>query len=633
MSGLTHCVERSLYLLLALAVWGSCGNASETVMRGPHDEIPPIAQAYRQLGDLYRNGRVPPNKARDVEQFLDEVRRVSDDALSVAVVDPAKFVEGARETQPDGPRAVSAYQVAGGLGDPEALVRLGELYREGKVVPKDLRAAFSYFSQARDLGYQSARWRLAEMMLRGEGTAIDRQAARVELKLAADAGVATAMLLLGDLYASGDLGSADPDAAISSWQQAVDAGEPSGLSRLATLYDRGELVTRDAEKAYRLFEEAGSRGDTHAAVRAARMLVAGDGVAADRARGVARLETLGRTAGAEGKVALADFYSNREQSGESFNLQRAYELYRAAARQGSRSAELRTALMQIHGEGTAARPEAGISMLRAMAAEGYAPAAYSLGDLFAFGPAHLADSKAAVAAYEQAHKMGDLRATALLGDIYSWGDLVARDPDKALEYYKIAAHNEDIVARLKADALVIRETGTQDEARAAFEDVQKIAASGLTEAVVLFADLTRTGIAGVAAPDEGAALRSYLSAAQKGSRDAALRAGEIFIAGELRHRDPARGAALMLAIAKSDASAFVSLGDALLKVGADRPDDLITPVEAFERAGSAGISAAYLRLGDLYRDGTGVSVDGAKAARYYLQAAGLPTPGDIPDGL
>ncbi|HEV7434329.1 MAG TPA: hypothetical protein VGO22_05605 [Pseudorhizobium sp.] len=633
MTGFTYNVSRGLFLLLALGCWSSRGSAMETVARWPQEQVSPIAKAYRELGDLYRNGRLPPGELRDVEQFLAEVRRASTGAVTVAVVDPTKLVERGGAANPDGPRAVSAYQVAGGLGDPEALVRLGELYREGSVVPKDLNAAFSYFSKARDLGYQSARWRLADMMLRGEGTAIDRQAAHVELKAAADAGVATAMLMLGDLYASGDLGSADASAAISTWQQAVDAGEVRGLSRLAALYDNGKIVHRDAERAYRLFDEAGAKGDTHAAVRAARMLLAGDGVPADRARAVARLKALGNTAGAEGKVALADFYSDRKQSAESFDLRRAYELYTHAAEQGSRSAKLRTAVMQIHGQGTAARPETGIAMLQAMASEGYAPAAYSLGDLFAFGPSHLANPRAAIAAYEQAHTLGDLRATVLLGDIFSSGTLVPREPEKALKYYQTAALRDDLAARLKANELMIRDTGTQEEARAAFEDIRRIATGGLTDAVVLFADLTRTGIMGVAAADEGAALRSYVAAAEKGNKEAALRAGEIFIAGTPRHRDPARGVALMLAIAKSDPSAFLSLGDALLKIDASQSETLITPLEAFERAGAAGIPAAYLRLGDLYRDGIGVSVDGTKAARYYLQAAGLHAPGDQSDGL
>ncbi|MCQ7029681.1 hypothetical protein MRO55_24575, partial [Escherichia coli] len=93
---------------------------------------------------------------------------------------------------------------------------------------------------------------------------------------------------------------------------------------------------------------------------AARMLLLGDGIAANRMGAVARLETLGAAGSAEGKIALADFYAARDQSHEQFDLQKAYGLYSAAGQLGSQSAQLRVALMQVHGEGTAVNPAEGI---------------------------------------------------------------------------------------------------------------------------------------------------------------------------------------------------------------------------------------------------------------------------------
>ena len=634
MSVLGNRIGHRCWLILVLGLGGTPGNTTEMPDTQVIEVAPSLARAYRQLGDLYRDGNLPPQKAGDVQRFLDEARQASLGAASIAVVDPSKLVEDPQPAHPDGKRAVSAYEVAGELGDPEALVRLGELYREGSVVPKDLPAAFAYFRQARNLGYPSARWRLAEMMLRGEGTPVDREGAHAELVIAAEAEVSTAMLMLGDLEASGEMGSVDVEAAISAWQRAVDAGEVRGLVRLASLYHDGSIVPRDAAKAYRFFEEAGAKGDSYAAVRAAQMLLAGDGVAADRLRGLAQLEALAATAGAEGKIALADFYSNRLQSGESFDLAAAYGLYAAAAEQGSRSARLRMALMQVNGEGTTVNRQSGVSILRAMAADGYASAAYSLGDLFSLGPAELADARAAIAAYEEAHTLGDPRAAVRLGDIFAAGDIVMRQPDKALGFYRSAAGRGDVIARLKADELVVRGTGTQPEAKTAFDDIQRLAATGLTEAIVLVGDLTRGGLPGLVAADEKMALARYLTAAEKGSRVAALRAGEILISGKPDSRDPVRGVAIMLSIAKAgDASAYLALGDALLNAGSGHPAGLITATEAFERAGAAGVLAAYLKLGDIHRDGTGVPVNGAKAAQYYMRAAGLEASGDKINGL
>nr|CAD6405352.1 sel1 repeat family protein [Rhizobium sp. Q54] len=633
MTGPATRIGSGLWLVLALASTGQAGNATETAGKDAVSRPPAIAQAYRQLGDLFRDGTLPPRRAQHIERFLGEARQASGLGEPVAVVNPASLAERTPISSPDGRRAASAYQVAGRLGDPEALVRLGELYREGKIVPKDLPAAFTYFSRARDLGYPSARWRLADMMLRGEGVAIDPQAARAELEVAAEEGVPTAMLMLGDLHASGELGRIDAAAAVSAWQGAVDKGDIRGLTRLAGLYDRGRIVARNAAKAYDLFTEAGSKGDVFASVSAARMLISGDGVAADRARGLAQLEALSATAGADGKVALADFYSTRDQSGDKFDLRRAYALYAAAANEGSRSARLRMAVMQVHGEGTGVDHESGISILRAMAAEGHAPAAYALGNIFGFGPPELLDAKAAIAAYEQAHDLGEVRATILLGDIFSAGDLVPRQPAKALQFYRSASLENDIDARLKADELVVRDTGTQEEALVALRDIEKLAETGSVDAIVLLGDLMRTGRPGVIGADEAKALKNYLAAAQKGNQAAALRAGEILVSGAPEHRELSRGVEMMLSVAKVDASAYLVLGDALARTTAPHPGGLITAKEAFERAGAAGLTTAYLKLGDLYRDGRGVQVDGVKAARYYSQAAGLQEPGGPENGF
>jgi uncharacterized protein len=630
---LRHWISGGVWPIFALVLWGSPIKAAEMPGERVVEPSPSLARAYRKLGDLYRDGNLERQKAGHVQEFLDSARRASPKTVVISVIDPSRIFGDPDQAPSDGARAVLSYEVAGELGDPEALVRLGDLYRQGSIVPKDLRAALAFFRMARDRGYAGARWRLAEMMLRGEGLPVDSKEARAELEIAAAAGVSTAMLMLGDLAASGEAGPIDAEAAVSHWQRAADAGEVRGLVRLASLYYDGLIVPRDSAKAYRFFEEAGAKGDSYAAVRTAQMLLAGDGVAADRAGGLARLEALAATAGADGKVALADFYSTRDQAGDRFDPARAYSLYVSAAEQGSRSARLRMAVMQVFGEGTTANLDGGLSILRGMVADGDGSAAFSLGELFTSRKAGLADPLAAIAAYEQADKLGDLRAATRLGDIFASGNLVPREPGKALEYYRSAAERGDVLARLKADELVVRGTGTPQEARTALTDIERLAATGLIDAIVLIGDLGRTGVAGLVPVDEKAALASYLLAADKGSRTAALRAGEILISGLPANLDPARGVSMMLSVAEAgDASAYLALGDALLKAGSGYSSGSISPVEAFEKAGTGGMSTAYLRLGDIYRDGVGVPVDGGKAAQYYMKAAGLDLPGDGNDG-
>ena len=565
--------------------------------------------------------------------FWTAARRASPKSVVISVIDPSRIFGNPDQAPRDGARAVSSYEVAGELGDPEALVRLGDLYRQGSIVPKDLRAALAFFRMARDRGYAGARWRLAEMMLRGEGLPVDRKEARAELEIAAAAGVSTAMLMLGDLAASGETGPIDAEAAVSRWQRAADAGEVRGLVRLASLYYDGLIVPRDPAKAYRFFEEAGAKGDSYAAVRTAQMLLAGDGVAADRAADwrdwkhwppppepMARLPLpisirpatrpviasippvpIRSTSPQRKKVAvppgcewLSCRFSGKVQPPISMAGCQYFVEWRLMA--------------------TALRPSRSAS----------------------FSPAERLGSpirwRRLLPMSRQTSWAICVRLRASV-DIFASGNLVPREPGKALEYYRSAAERGDVLARLKADEFVVRGTGTPQEARTALTDIERLAATGLIDAIVLIGDLGRTGVAGLVPTDEKAALASYLLAADKGSRTAALRAGEILISGLPANLDPARGVSMMLSVAEAgDASAYLALGDALLKAGSGYSSGSISPVEAFEKAGAGGMSTAYLRLGDIYRDGVGVPVDGGKAAQYYMKAAGLDLPGDGNDG-
>jgi TPR repeat protein len=90
------------------------------------------------------------------------------------------------------PRAIAAYGRAAQLGHGGGFNNLGELYRAGKGVPRDLSMAQREFEQGAALGYPEAQYNLANMLLRRARTDANIERARQLLTSALNAGYSAA---------------------------------------------------------------------------------------------------------------------------------------------------------------------------------------------------------------------------------------------------------------------------------------------------------------------------------------------------------------------------------------------------------------------------------------------------------
>lgn len=610
-------------LVLAAGVHASEAFAQNNAIRTVPVTV--LAEAWRQMGDLHRDGRLTPTQADVTQSFLLFATDVDRRHSIISILPPDKMAPLSGYMHPDGEKARTAYQVAGDMGDPEALVRLGDLYRAGTVVPRNYAIAMTFYRKAEAMGYVGSHWRIAEMLLRGEGVPVDIANARIQLETAAATGDNTTTLMLGDYNASGELGGIDAAAAIKAYEKVRSAGDVRGATRLANLYYDGTIVSRDPAKAFGLYKEAADKGDQFATIRYAQMMLAGDGVAADIDKGVGLLEGLAANQDASAKVALADFLSTESQSGKRHDAVRAYGLYKDAAAAGSRTARLRSAEMLARGEGVAADVPAAMADIASMAKDGYAAAALLQGDLLVQGIAGKPQPADIIAAYELSVMLGDERGAVRLGDFYSDGVIVPKALDRAYSYYREAARSGDLFARVKADVLAAKGVAGTEAAAEGLKDVGELARSGMVEAIVAMGDFARTGIPGLMERNEKLALENYLAASAKGNQTASLRAGEILVNGQPQVRDVARGLGLLKAEAdKGSIKALITYGDALVVAGPDVPPGMDKPLDTFQKAADLGDMTALLRIGDLYRDGKGgVSVDGDKAVQYYLKAAGI----------
>ncbi len=124
--------------------------------------------------------------------------------------------------------AVALFRQAADLGDPDAMVELGESYRAGEGVTQDDSEALRWFRRA------------------------------------ADAGNSAGMLSIGAMYLLGDGIPASDDEAVQWFEKAAARGNPAGIYDLATMYEGGRGVTQNLDKANELYQKAAGLGNREA---------------------------------------------------------------------------------------------------------------------------------------------------------------------------------------------------------------------------------------------------------------------------------------------------------------------------------------------------------------------------------
>ena len=130
-------------------------------------------------------------------------------------------------------------------GDKEAQYRLGLIYQQDRVVPRDLAAARNWMLKSAEQGYVSAQEAIGEIYLDslGHGTVVrDSGEADRWLRLAAMQGDADAQLWLGVNYEHGSFGVIDYREAFTWLRKAADQGQPDAQLCLGQMYEYGEGV-------------------------------------------------------------------------------------------------------------------------------------------------------------------------------------------------------------------------------------------------------------------------------------------------------------------------------------------------------------------------------------------------------
>ncbi len=125
--------------------------------------------------------------------------------------------------------------------------------------------ALPLFRQAAELGDPRAMVELGEAVLAGDGQ--EKDEALRWFRKAAATGDTLAMLNLGVMYDSGNGVSEDYEVAVSWYAQAAAGGNPPAMYNLGRMYEKGRGVARNLAKAQELYRRSAALGNTSAKTR------------------------------------------------------------------------------------------------------------------------------------------------------------------------------------------------------------------------------------------------------------------------------------------------------------------------------------------------------------------------------
>ena len=227
--------------------------------------------------------------------------------------------------------------------EPHAVYLLGEIYREGALVPQDLARSVSLYEQAANAGHGNASVRLAESYVLGRGVQEDEERGLSMLTELADAGNGAPLRTLGEFYSLPGPVSPDGDKAIDYLTQAAEAGDAYALLRLGDLYRDGGLVEADPELSFQHYQEAADKGVSSANIKVAEAYLRGNGVQQDTQKGLDLLKESADTGTITAVRTTADYLKDGDYVEP--DRQEAIKLYAAAAESGNTGAFLPLAAM------------------------------------------------------------------------------------------------------------------------------------------------------------------------------------------------------------------------------------------------------------------------------------------------
>jgi TPR repeat protein len=217
-------------------------------------------------------------------------------------------------------------------GQPDAQVRVGLAYAQGKGLPKDPVRAVDYLQRAASQRFPAGVYHYAIQLAKGEGCNADVPRALDLLEGVAGAGLVCALELLGTLYYDGQLVPVDLPRAAELFLRAGELGSISALHRYAQMNYQGTGIPVNLSRALAYYRRAHVKGYGPSSCDYAKMVMEGSGRSADVDSGVQILRQAAETGYNRAQFNLASLFLNGKTV--PANLPEARRLFEMAAKSG-----------------------------------------------------------------------------------------------------------------------------------------------------------------------------------------------------------------------------------------------------------------------------------------------------------
>lgn len=451
-------------------------------------------------------------------------------------------------------------QLGSGDCDPEVQFQLGECYFNGVRRKKDLKKSFDWYLKAAERGHADAQYQVSIIYMMGEGVEKNSREGLSWLRKAVDNQKRSAR-------ADFAFGQLPLDIDLTMVRRSAELGYAPAQFRIGLAYLTGEGVTQDAEKAARWFEKAlrQAEKDAHQGDVSAKILI--------------------------GEACKKGVFVKKD-------ITKAFAWYMSAAEQGNAGAQFEVAQAYVTGEGVDRDWEKAAHWYEEAAKQGDKNAQSKLGECYKYGWGVPKNEAKAAYWYEEAAKRGDKFAQENIGFMYELGEGVEKDRKKAFDWYLKSANQGVARAQLEvARAYDYGEVVAQDKVEAA-RWYEKAALQGHKVAQYNLGRFYRNGF-GVE-KDLQKAFEWYLKSAEQGDDDAQFEVAQAYDQGE--------------GVAQNKTEAARWYEEAAF-YDEERPY-LFT-------YSKQRIMVSQYKLGNYYRDGTGVEKDLKKAFDWYLKSANL----------
>ena len=175
----------------------------------------------------------------------------------------------AEHVDQDFERAAGWYRRAADLGYPASQVNLGNLFRFGLGVERNLPLAVALYEAAAAEDYSVAFVALGEMYMDGMGVEKDFDKGLELLRRGVDRGVVTGHYYLGLAYSRGEGVGQDYETALLHLREAAIKGHAPSQGEIGYMYRKGFGVDKDFLEAAKWYRLAAEQGDVTAANRLA----------------------------------------------------------------------------------------------------------------------------------------------------------------------------------------------------------------------------------------------------------------------------------------------------------------------------------------------------------------------------